>query len=202
MTRPETPKVGAVPDEVVPGGVASDRHQSDQWVDVFELIRLRRSLQGETPLAELGRLLEGLPEQVPKAVVRWQVAGEHGAQGEALIHLGVAAHVTLQCERCLGPLLWPIDSTVSLQVVQTEAELDDPDTFEWADLEQEGYDKVLGSKKFDLIEQVQDELILSMPYVPKHETCPASPVTDVLENPSAGPSPFDILSSIKKDEQS
>lgn len=171
-------------------------------VDVFELIRLKRVLEAETPLAEFERFLEGLPKQQPGAMVRWQVEGGRGQQGEALIHLQLAATVTLRCERCLGPLPWPLESAVTLQVVESEAELDDPDTFDWSDLEQEGFDKVLGSNKFDLVEQVQDELILSVPYVPKHEVCPASPVVDALEDSSAAPSPFAALASIKKDGQS
>ena len=33
-------------------------------------------------------------------------------------------------------------------------------------------EKVVGAHHFDLLAQIEDELILSVPYVPKHDVCP------------------------------
>jgi len=170
-------------------------------IDAFEFVRLGRSLEGSVPLARFVRLLDGLPDQDASAMVRWSAQADRGPLGEPLIRLAVETGLTVQCQRCLGPLAVPIESEVALQLVETEAELDDPDTFDESDLEEldsgRDFEKVLGSRRFDLFEQVEDELILSVPYVPRHDVCPESgdgPSGDVSEKK---PSPFAVLAGLK-----
>ncbi|OVZ63029.1 hypothetical protein CDO44_03820 [Pigmentiphaga sp. NML080357] len=169
-------------------------------IDAFEFVRLGRSLEGSTPLARFVRLLEGLPEQDPAAVVRWSARADRGPLGEPLIRLDVETVLTLQCQRCLGPLATPIESEVALQLVETEAELDDPDVFDESDMDAieagRDFEKVLGSRRFDLLEQVEDELILSVPYVPRHDVCPSGGGKSG-DAPDDKPSPFAVLAGLK-----
>ncbi|WP_246013406.1 YceD family protein [Pigmentiphaga humi] len=171
-----------------------------RYIDAFEFVRVGKSLEGSVPLARFVRLLDGLPEQDPAAMVRWAAQADRGPLGEELIRLDVATALTLRCQRCLGPLAMPIESGVVLQLVQTEAELDNPDTFDMSELaaEQAGedYEKVLGSRKFDLQEQVEDELILSVPYVPRHERCPGGE-SEGGDGQERKPSPFAALAQLK-----
>ena len=169
-------------------------------IDAFEFVRLGRSLEGSVPLAGFVRLLEGFPEQESGALVHWRAAADKGPLGESLIRLSVETVLTLQCQRCLGPLAAPIESEVALQLVEREEELDDPDVFEESDLDAieagRDFEKVLGSRRFDLFEHIEDELILSVPYVPRHDVCPAEG-GKAGEEPEKAPSPFAVLAGLK-----
>jgi uncharacterized protein len=166
-------------------------------VDTWELARLGQVQQGEAPLAEFTRLLEGLPQQAGRKV-HWSLAGETDSLQRRYMVLRAEAVVTLECQRCMGPLDLPLEVESRLQLVETEAELeaeesgeDDPDA----------PDQVLGSAYFDVQSLIEDELILALPYVPKHEVCPSLPKE--LESSEGGdtdrPSPFAMLAKLKKD---
>ena len=55
---------------------------------------------------------------------------------------------------------------------------------------------------FNLHELVEDELLLSLPMVPMHETCPVTPVFSAgdpaVEATEAKPNPFAVLGQLKK----
>src|SRR5690606_35142744 len=102
---------------------------------------------GELPLATLARLVEGLPVQ--DGLVAWQVRGAEGPLGESLLHVHVHATPVVVCQRCLAPMPWPIDAETILQLVASDAELSDDVPLSEDELEA-GYDKVVGSHRFDL----------------------------------------------------
>ncbi|CAM3509209.1 Large ribosomal RNA subunit accumulation protein YceD [Bordetella sputigena] len=115
----------------------------------------------------------------------------------------------LVCQRCVEPFVYPIDANVSLHLVKSEAELDDgaDDTAQEADDAadvDEAPEKVVGSRHFDVLEQVEDELILNIPYVPRHDVCPGAPLKTSAGEPAQGadadkrPSPFAVLEKLKQ----
>lgn len=181
-----------------------------RYVDAFEFVRLGKSVDGLAPLAWFERVIEDLPEQDPSAMVTWSAVADRGPADEPLIHVAVHALVNVQCERCLSVMSIELQSQASLQLVRSEQELDDPDTFDFSELDAisagTSFDKVLGTSKFDLLEQVEDELVLCLPYVPKHEVCPPSATltslaqAEVVEEPvEKRPSPFAVLAGLKTD---
>ncbi|CAB3874962.1 hypothetical protein LMG26841_03149 [Achromobacter dolens] len=153
----------------------------------------------------------------------WSVRGEMGKagllQGQPLLHIHVQANPVVVCQRCNEPFAYPVDSEVLLQLVKSEADLDDGFTSgdhaagfddEDEDGEEAGNagkgfvsnqpEKVVGSHHFDLLAQIEDELILSVPYVPKHDVCPGAQAKD-SEAPQEPvvkrPSPFAVLEQLK-----
>ena len=177
-----------------------------------------KEAQGTIPLVRLTRVVDGLPEQPQgdAGLVTWSVRGEIGKSGlmlgRPLLHLHVQANPVLVCQRCNEPFVFPIDSEVLLQLVKSEADLDDDASYGDAsgedDEDEEGNgfvsnlpEKVVGSHHFDLLAQIEDELILSVPYVPKHDVCPgalanvseASPEEPAVKRPS----PFAVLEQLK-----
>ena len=166
-------------------------------VDTWELTRLGQERQGEAPLRDFARLLEGLPEQA-EHTVSWSLLGETDALGQRYMTLRAQAVVTLECQRCLELFDLPLQVENRLQLVETEAEIeaeeigeDDPET----------PDQLLGSSYLDVLPLVEDELILALPYVPKHEVCPSLPKElEASEGGDTGrPSPFAVLAELKKD---
>ncbi|MNX03113.1 hypothetical protein D3C86_326820 [compost metagenome] len=205
-------------------GAASENAVADvKRIDAFAFARLGRQAQGSVALARLVRVVEGLPDQPQgeAGLVAWSVQGEEGKTGfllgQPLLHLHVQANPVVICQRCNAPFVYPVDSEVLLQLVKSEDDLDDGysaaeqgdgDDQDDEDDEGEGRDsaphlpeKVVGSHHFDLLAQIEDELILSIPYVPKHDVCPGAQakVSEVPQEEPAvkRPSPFAVLEQLK-----
>ncbi|MGN6578563.1 MAG: YceD family protein [Bordetella sp.] len=194
-------------------------------VDVFALAKNGGLVEGEIALVRLLRLCEGLPEQ--SGLAAWQVQGSIGQgtgktgviSGQSLLHLHVRADLLLDCQRCGQPFAFPVDAQAMLQLVESEADLDDElsvlqddDEDSFSDDEDEddenaaaapstGHpEKVVGSRHFDLLAQVEDELILNVPYVPRHDVCPGAQASAAAkqEPTERRPSPFAVLEQLKR----
>ncbi|OZI74125.1 YceD family protein [Bordetella genomosp. 12] len=194
-------------------------------VDAYAMARQGQQVSGDIALVRLSRFMEGLPEQAAgeAGVAHWKAFGEIGKgtgktggviAGQPLLRLHIQANPVLICQRCNAPFVHPVDSDVVLQLVASEDDLDD-ELADLQDAQEEGLDfatdvpeKVVGSHRFDLLAQIEDELILSIPYVPRHEVCPevsgqaagqkaasddASHASEVKR-----PSPFAVLEQLKR----
>lgn len=181
-------------------------------VDAFALARQGGLVQGATPMSQFTRAVEDLPEQLDgeEGLVRWSFRGEIGkgagkagiAAGQPLLHLHVQSNPVVICQRCNVPFAFSVDSHAILQLVKSESELDDDVSLDALDPEIEDSlpEKVVGSHHFNLLAQVEDELILSIPYVPKHLVCPgAQAESGEAQQASAipRPSPFAALEQLK-----
>jgi len=175
-------------------------HDGLRAMDAFEFVRLRREASGTLPLASLDRFCAGLPEQPAGEAgqLNWSLRGRQGERGEPLLDLSVQARPVVVCQRCLAPFEWPVDARVALHLVRSEEELDDADLAPDED-ELDEPEKVLGSERFDLLAQIEDELILSVPYIPRHDTCPgqAGAPRQADDAPAERPSPFAVLEQLK-----
>ena len=168
-----------------------------EFIDVFQLARLQRELKGAAALARFDRLLEGLPSQ-PEREVRWSLSGETDGPGRRFLALHAHTVVTLECQRCLKMFDLELDVENRLELVENESEIDAEETGED---DPEAPDQLLGSSQFDVLSLVEDELILALPYVPKHEVCPSLPkgLESDPGSESVRPSPFAVLAELKKD---
>ena len=165
-------------------------------MDAYEFARLAGEATGEVALSALLRFGEGLPEQSGK--LQWSVRGEQNGFGKSFLHLAVKAAPTVQCQRCMAGFAWPVDSSVTLELVRSEADLDVGETDD--DEDPDAPDRVVGSRRFDLLAHVEDELILAVPYITRHPECPELP--DALKQQDSSPeerrpSPFAALEKLK-----
>ncbi len=139
------------------------------------------SLGGIWPGHSLTRLaeLQVPPQDLGRADVAWQASGERrtvpAGEAEVWLHLQAQAPVWLSCQRCLQPMAITLDLDRRLRFVHGESQAEALD----ADSE----DDVLAlSRSLDLRELVEDELLLSLPLVPRHDSCPQPlPVAITLE---------------------
>ena len=153
--------------------------------DAFEFARRGRVLAGAFDVELLDRLVDGLPEQplsdLPKApgmpgdpgVVVYRVQGLVGKDGKSYLSLLVQTRLVLDCQRCLGPLVLPVDHEAEFELVRKDSDLDAGAT----ELDAEDFDrpeKVVGSRRFDLTGLIEDELILEVPFIPRHAQCPGA----------------------------
>lgn len=200
--------------------ISDDPRFDVRRIDAIAMANQRGHAHGEVPIVRLDRFVEGLPEQARPdgsgaGMVRWSVQGEQGKGtsrsgavigGQPLLQLHVQAAPVLVCQRCNAPFVYSVDSTVVLQLVASEDDLED----DLGDLDEQDEDfeaaarlpeKVVGSHRFDLLAQIEDELILSIPYVPRHEVCPGQEAVsdEEVESPEVKrPSPFAVLEQLKR----
>lgn len=128
-------------------------------------------LAGVWPGDSLARLadLQVPPQDLGFADVAWQVRGERRAktasEAELWLAIQVEAPVWLSCQRCLQPLAVDLALDRRLRFVHGESQA--------AALDAESDDDVLAlSRSLDLRELVEDELLLGLPLVPRHDHCP------------------------------
>ena len=72
------------------------------------------------------------------------------------------ATLQLRCQRCLGPLSHEVDTDEILVLAASQAEIDaDPLTVDMPS-------RVVAGKEMAVRDLVEDELILALPYAPRH----------------------------------
>ena len=132
---------------------------------VSDLRRLRES-PGIQPGIEAG--LQAGPEG-GRTGLGIEVRFGQGPEGFPQVGLRISGGLQLQCQRCLGPVAWPVDLDVTLTVLSRDAqasELSDP------------FDSVvLDEGELDLLAVIEDELLAILPLAPMHrdeEQCRAA----------------------------
>lgn len=172
-----------------------DLSQDPRAVSVQSLCRERGVLTGSWPLASLERLAEGLFE-APSGDVSWSAAGEEapspGGEPELWLHLTARSLVTLQCQRCLKALQHELSVDRRFRFARTEEEAEKLD----AELEE---DVLTLQPRMNLQELAEDELILALPIVARHEgVCPDPlPLRQDDGFDDDAPNPFAALAALK-----
>lgn len=172
-------------------------------LDVEGFARAAGTLDGELQALTLGRLAEMAADDAPASgwpAVRWQARGEQravrGGEPQVWLHLQAQAEVSLCCQRCLQPVRLPLELEREYRFVRDEelAASEDVDAEE---------DVLSLGGRFDLIELIEDELLMALPLVPRHERCPQPlpmPQAEVPEVEAAEeqrPNPFAALAALK-----
>jgi uncharacterized protein len=159
-------------------------------------------LEGRTPLSDLARLAEDLHLPDDAAVageVVWSLRGEMraprtGTRPDAWVHLIAAVTVPLTCQRCLGAVATPLDVDRWFRFVADEAAAEAQDD----DCEE---DLLALEPRPDMLAVLEDELLMALPLVPMHETCPEPvPLADARPLPEAEPErphPFAQLARLR-----
>lgn len=165
-------------------------------IDPLTLCREGGALAGEWPMSGMPRLMQG-GSCTPEAVVTWEARGElravAGGEPEAGLVLSASASVVLECQRCLQPTEVRLEVSRRFRFARTEAEAER--------LDGEVEDDVLVlTRRLDLHLLLEDELILALPLVPRHEgPCP-QPLALPGPGDEAGaapPHPFAALAALR-----
>jgi len=176
------------------------RAADPRHLDVEAFAKEAGELDGEWPLPALVRLADAAhAEARPSEAdpVSWHAKGERrtvrGGEPQTWLHLRADARLSLVCQRCLGPVDARIESQRSFLFVAGEDAA--------AQLDADSEDDVLAlTRSLDLRELVEDELLLALPLVPRHELCPEPlPVPDdAPEAADERPNPFAALAALKR----
>ena len=161
------------------------------------------SFSGSEPLSRFGRLLEesqGLGDaETVHFSLQGSVKSDPAGLDEPWIHLSASTKLLQVCQRCLGKVAVAVDFERDFRFVASEAlaEVEDEESEE---------DVLVISKAFNLLDLIEDELLMAMPPVPKHEVCPTPVKLEVkdegfVSEPSNKPNPFAALHVLKKKDE-
>ncbi|MBS0359566.1 MAG: DUF177 domain-containing protein [Proteobacteria bacterium] len=110
--------------------------------------------------------LERLSPQLCDSDGQVQVTLDFGTdlEGQAYVKGAVSANLSLICQRCMQPMDYPVESQFSLGVVK------DADAIEKLSSQYEPL-LVREDGTVETAELIEEELLLSLPIVPKHKEC-------------------------------
>lgn len=187
-----------------------------QAFDIFEFCRSGGALSGDIAARQLPRIIAetsgDAPASAPDETFGYAMSGsvreeaaEPGtpARRRLFLELSVDGRMWLDCQRCLQVYAEAVETSTRFEIVASESEADA------APMDDDEIDVIAGSRRFDLLSLIEDEILLSLPVAPKHPVCPAvhdSLLTgadgsieadEVVEPEEKRPSPFAALASLK-----
>lgn len=173
-------------------------HKFPPKLDVKAAAQANQTLTGTVLLSSCERLVDETQGLGADHVVTWSAAPDvrEVATGQASmwLHLTVDVVMPLVCQRCLGTVDVSVQVDQDYRFVDTEALAEEQDD----DCEE---DLLVMSREFDLAALIEDEVLMALPLVPRHDTCPV-PVKLVavdadFEDVPTKPNPFAALAKLK-----
>lgn len=133
--------------------------------DAFRLAASHGALAGSVEPGTLERLEDRIAEALASTGagrIDWSILGGADEQGRPAITVAIEGTVPLQCQRCLGPLDQAVEQSTTLLLARNEAELLRLD-------ESSEHEVVLANAPLDPVALVEDELLLTLPFAPRHD---------------------------------
>jgi len=142
-------------------------------IDGFEFASAGATQKGVWPLSDLPRLRDMLATGTGE--VAYEISGLRDERGRPSLRVRVSGRLSLRCQRCLEPMAFEVQSDEMLVLAATLAEIH----AEPADAH--APDRVVAGREMAVRELIEDELILAVPYAPRHEDCVAAGADDDVE---------------------
>ncbi|MDF1655007.1 MAG: YceD family protein [Coxiellaceae bacterium] len=137
----------------------------EKTIDPLRLASRGESLQGEVALSDLTRVSSEL-QDTPSGQVSYCFDFSHDEQGRAVVNGRIQASVMLECQRCGQVVEIALDLSPRLMVTRSDEQAKQiPREFE---------PLLVGEEPVALFEMLEEELLLALPMVPRHEEgkCP------------------------------
>jgi uncharacterized protein len=157
------------------------------FIDSLDFAHHGRELRGLVPLAEMPRL-QGLLA-TPEGEISYFVRGLPEKDGKPMLEVTVDGLCHLCCQRCLNGFSYPVKLVSHLQLAQA-SELD-----EFSIDENDEVDSIAANKRLDVLNMIEEEILLSLPFAPKHPLGACQPV--VTELSQSDTHPFAVLEGLK-----
>ena len=147
------------------------RESPPTHLDVKAFAQAANLLGGHDALAKYERLMQETEGLGADNALAWSAQGElrvdeSGAE-QVWLHLTIDTCLPLICQRCMGPV------DLAVQVHQSYRFCDSEEAAAAQDAEAEE-DVLVLSPDFSLSELIEDEVLMALPLVPRHETCPVA----------------------------
>lgn len=173
------------------------RRTMPSTIDTFELARTGAERNGELPVADMPRLASLLHDAdgaLAWSLHAWRAPRPEGGADD-FMRLEINGTVSAGCVRCLGPVPVALAVERRYRLVRSEEEA------ERLDLEDTEFDVIAGDRRFDLTGLIEDEAIMALPPVARHDDC-AIPADAEAGDEAAEerPNPFAVLQRLRRGE--
>lgn len=128
-------------------------------IDPLHLADQHVRLEGHVPLHRFSRLKELLVED--GGDVRFSASFTRDESRQCIVKLDIAAPLKFVCQRCMQPMVMDISVQSTLALVEDEAQ---------AERLGGRYESiVVTSERMPLVDLLEDELLLRVPMIPRHD---------------------------------
>jgi len=155
-------------------------------IDAIEFARKGLEIHDTIALSQFLRLSDALASLEEK--LDYKLIGYIGADSKLGLRLSVQGNVQLTCQRCLEPLAFWIDIDADFVLVADEGHIPSQD------VENDIKDYLVASPQMSVTDLLEDELLLALPFAPKHEECEDKTATKMQTEKQ---SPFAVLKGLK-----
>lgn len=157
------------------------------FIDNLDFAYQGNELRGEVSVADLPRLQDLLT--LKDGLIKYAVRGERSRDGKPMLAITVDGLCHLQCQRCLDGLEYPVKLNTQVLLVP-ESEL------ETLDDEESELDSIAIDKHMDVLDLVEQEILLSLPFAPRHPEGECGMAAGELDR--SRKNPFSVLAALKK----
>jgi uncharacterized protein len=168
-----------------------------EQIEPFRLAEQGRIYKGQLPITKMKRLASLLADDAGIVDVELEFAVDES--GQANVVGRIQSQVNMICQRCMEPMVIPVDAVVSLGIVATERQAEE--------LASQYEPLMVEDEWASMTDLVEDELILALPAVPMHDPaqCAVKPVETPVEQPQSvetgekkRDNPFAVLEQLRK----
>ncbi len=151
-------------------------------IDGLAFARTRSEFTGSIFGARLKRLAD-LECRVD--VIGYRIAGGVNERGRPELEVQASGELGLVCQRCMKPMTMCLEIDSRLELARSLEEIE---------AAEDEVDRVVASKTMDVESMVEDEVILALPMIPRHDRCEGG---QELKSGTGKPSPFEVLAALK-----
>ena len=135
------------------------REHPGRKLDAFRLAREHGVAEGRVDAHRLSRIADLLAEG--PATIAWRIVGTTDDAGRPALSIELIGAVPFTCQRCLADFEWPLDQRTEVLLARDERELAVLDADSSAEV-------VLAGMPVEPLALVEDELVLALPFAPRH----------------------------------
>ena len=157
---------------------------------------------GFLSMSDIPRVAEEASTVNPSDGFNWSVKTHFqdspGIEPHQILELGLKGRLNLVCQRCLQDCAVDLDEKRRFILVLTDSEADE------YPVEDEEQEPLVVNQHFNLLETIEDEVLLSLPLIPKHPDGFCEPHASTFggeadeELSNEQENPFNILKNMKK----
>ena len=164
-----------------------------QFIDSQDFAYNSRETRGKIPVVDMPRLQDMLA--TPAGEISYALRGLHSRGGKPMLEVALDGLCQLRCQRCLQGFSYPVKLISQLILVPVD-ELDQ------AAVDEDELDSIPADTRLDVLALIEEELLLSLPFAPKHPlgTCrPAIAIEGYVaeEMDRTEGNPFAVLAELK-----
>jgi len=155
------------------------------FIDSVDFARNGKEMRGEIAVSALSRLADKLAKS--DGSLTYIVRGYH-AEGRDVLEVSLQGACALRCQRCLSELEYPVNLVSRLWLLPA-------DKLDEAEEDDDEMDAIEAEPKLDVLALIEEELLLSLPFAPRHPEGECAPAANDLQQKA---NPFAVLAGLKK----